>query len=186
MSSFSERHGFEPEKSIQIESMDDNLRNGLWNALDDYFWIKKILSQDGIYNRYRLEGPLYDVLLLVWVYHFKKTRDSFPLCWHEIIGEIKSYFFNASWNKVYDFIEFIAPYGDTLERTTTNKFINYCNKILEAERSAYKFVSGKITQITNDYEIKEIEKAIQSPLDSINIQLKSALDKISDRENPDY
>jgi len=36
---FSQRHGYKPVKSvIQIESIDEELRTGLWNALDIYYW----------------------------------------------------------------------------------------------------------------------------------------------------
>jgi hypothetical protein len=36
---FSERMGFKPVKDIiQINSMDDDLRNGLWNVLTIYYW----------------------------------------------------------------------------------------------------------------------------------------------------
>jgi hypothetical protein len=39
MKSFSERKGLKPIKSvIQIDSMDDALRNGLWSALTIYDW----------------------------------------------------------------------------------------------------------------------------------------------------
>ena len=36
---FSQKHGYKPVKSvIQLTSIDDDLRNGLWNALDVYYW----------------------------------------------------------------------------------------------------------------------------------------------------
>ena len=39
MSSFSERYGYKPIKSIiQVESMNDDLRISLWNALSMSYW----------------------------------------------------------------------------------------------------------------------------------------------------
>ena len=36
---FSERMGFKPVRTvIQVDSMDDALRNGLWNALTVFYW----------------------------------------------------------------------------------------------------------------------------------------------------
>ena len=37
--SFSQRRGINPtKKNIQIESMDDDLRNGIWNSLHKHYW----------------------------------------------------------------------------------------------------------------------------------------------------
>ena len=42
MKLFSQRMGFKPVKSImQTESMDEDLQNGLWSALYDYYWTKE-------------------------------------------------------------------------------------------------------------------------------------------------
>lgn len=39
MNSFSQRKGIKPIKNVlQIESMDNDLRNGLWNALTHSYW----------------------------------------------------------------------------------------------------------------------------------------------------
>ena len=36
---FSERYGYKPIREIiQKESMDDDLKNGLWNVLHSYIW----------------------------------------------------------------------------------------------------------------------------------------------------
>ena len=36
---FSERQGLEPTKTaIQIDEIDDALRNRIWNGLDKFFW----------------------------------------------------------------------------------------------------------------------------------------------------
>ncbi|HEU4506960.1 MAG TPA: hypothetical protein VFR78_01890 [Pyrinomonadaceae bacterium] len=47
MNSFSQRKGLKPIKNIvQVDSMDRDLRNGLWNALQIFYWGKG----DGIYK----------------------------------------------------------------------------------------------------------------------------------------
>ena len=51
--SFSEREGFRPKQVIQIESMNESLRNSLWNAIDDFYWnnphVSKIEREDFFY-----------------------------------------------------------------------------------------------------------------------------------------
>jgi hypothetical protein len=41
MSKFSERAGItKPKTLIQVASMDVNLRNSLWNMLEEYYWVR--------------------------------------------------------------------------------------------------------------------------------------------------
>jgi hypothetical protein len=47
-------------------------------------------------------------------------------------------------------------------------------------------VDGKITQITSEEEISEIEEALKNAPKPVDIHLKTALDKLSDRKSPDY
>lgn len=35
---FSQRQGLEPQKILQIESIDDALKNSLWNVLTEYYF----------------------------------------------------------------------------------------------------------------------------------------------------
>jgi len=61
-----------------------------------------------------------------------------------------------------------------------------CNSVLESEVSAYRFVGGKIIQMTSEEEISEIEEALGKPLKSVRTHLKRALDLLSDKKAPDY
>ncbi len=67
----------------------------------------------------------------------------------------------------------------------------FCNEILEREFSGYRFIDNQISPITNRNEIEEIENAISqsgefTALRGVNIHLKSALEKLSDKKSPDY
>jgi len=57
---------------------------------------------------------------------------------------------------------------------------------MNREFSGYIFVSGKVMPRISNIEISEIERAMNSPLDSVNEHLKQALSLISKKENPDY
>jgi len=63
--------------------------------------------------------------------------------------------------------------------------MDVCNSILE-EVSGYHFVEGKITQITSEEEISEIEEALEIPLKPVRTHLENALKLFSDRKSPDY
>ena len=66
--------------------------------------------------------------------------------------------------------------------------MDLCNSFLERELSAYRFIGGKITQITSEEEISEIEEVLEisKPLKAVNTHLKRALDLFTDKKSPDY
>jgi len=116
---------------------------------------------------------------------FQKPIGILPTTFSGAHREMKNYFFErASWYDVYDFIEFIA--NNYPDEKVNQKFMEYCNSVLESEVSAYRFVGGKITQITSEEEIAEIEEALAIPSKPIQLHLKRALDLLSDKKTPDY
>lgn len=183
MELFSQRKGLKPVKSIiQVDGMDEDLRTGLWNALTAFYW-SKIDSN-------RISGNKYVQALLIniWFYYFKRPLDTLNNNWSVTYKEIREYFWRAKWYEVYDFIEFVANNYRDYGSDVNAQFIDFCNDILETELSAYRFVGGKITQITSEEEISEIEKAQENTetLKPVNVHLKTALDLLSDRKSPDY
>lgn len=186
MESFSQRKGIKPIKSvIQIDSVDDDLRNGLWNALDIHYW-NLVKPTHFIGYRYFLSSHdgIQTLVRRLWVHYFRETVDTIGNDWDDIRSGLRSYFFGCSWNEVYDFLEFVA--NNYPEEYVNSKFMTYCNSILERELSAYRFVGGKITQITSEEEIGEIEEALKDAPKPVDIHLKTALDLLADRKSPDY
>ena len=180
---FSQREGIKPGKSvIQINSMDDDLRNSLWNAVTLCFW--NHIESD--FN-YSLSAKTF--ISNIWVYHFKEPLDSLSYIWSiwsNVQRAIKRQYNNLKWYEVYDFIEYIA---NTRSPNIDNKiFIKLCNSFLESELSAYRFVGYKITQITSHEEISEIEEAlnISKPFKTVSIHINRALSLFSDKKSPDY
>lgn len=187
MTTFSQRKGLKPVKSVmQIDAMDADLRNSLWNALTIYLW-EQVRGGDLDWN----DSFIRKDLEVVWNLYFKRPLDTLNDRWSVTYKELREYFFICKWYEIYDFVEFLSnnsqvarnPY---LRRNTYGNFESYCNSILEREVSGYRFVGGKITQITSETEISEIEKALDSPLEQVNIHLKTALDLLSNRKAPDY
>lgn len=180
---FSQRIGKTPEtKKIQIEEMDSELRNGLWNCA-------KIFFIDTIEKSSDLRGKNHynNFSLRLWVFLYKKPVDERPFYTGDTTAYIREKFFSSPWFDVYNFLEFIAL--DPWFKSTN--YIEFCNKILEKENSWYRFIGNIISPITNTEEMAEIEQAIDishkfSWLNWANEHLTNALQKISDKENPDY
>jgi hypothetical protein len=182
MQTFSQRKGLKPVKSVmQVEDMDDDLRNSLWNSLTRQYWN----SVDEGYPL-RFEPPFYDLCLRLWSDLFKLPTDTMPLMRRDVLKQIRAYFFQFRWYEVYDFIEFVAiTYSSSAANTA---FINSCNSVLERESSAYRFVGGRISQITSEEEIAAIESALsdQRLSSPITNHLRTALNLLTDRSSPDY
>lgn len=183
MKRFSETYGYKPIKTVmQVDSMDDDLRNGLWNVLViNYFgWLKESSS-----FRFILDW-LRELTFSLWINFFKAPIDIISKSPINAFEEIRKRFFSLKWYEVYDFIQFVAT--ESTEKKANKKFIEYCNQILEREISGWRFVGETITPVTSKEEIAVIEEALEAPksLRPVAIHLNSALDFMSDRKSPDY
>lgn len=186
MELFSHRKGIKTVKKVmQVDNIDDDLRNGLWNALTVYYWEKA--ESDIFGDRYlALHKPLETLFKRLWHDYFKKPIDTLSNIWSKSYQYARDYFFNCAWFDVYDFIEFVV--NNYPDKSVNKEFINFCNCVLERELSAYRFVDGRITQMTSEEEIDEIEEALETtkPLRPVFHHLKSAMDLFADRKSPDY
>ena len=154
-----------------------------------HFWSMAQLHNSidsGMHLVEKLIGPLRQVVSDLWVNHLKRPVDEKPSGWDQLYRDIRTYFFSCDWNRVYDFIEFMAQYGDAIEDGNRVRFTESCNKVMEAENSAYRFVGGSLAPIIHSEEIAEIERALVTPYDAVRVQIHKALVKFSDKSAPDY
>ncbi len=172
-------------KTMQLEDLDLELRNSLWNAVKICF-----LDNLEIYVNYSDKVKLSTFCKILLLHFYKFPIDTIP---DSIYSErfIREKYFQYKWFEVYDFIEFIANLNQQIIPYNSNAFKSFCNTILEKENSGYRFIDDNISPITNTTEINEIEDAIGSSghftaLTGANIHLRNSLERISDRKNPDY
>lgn len=180
MKKFSERKGLIPKKTIQLESMDSELRIGLWNCVYNHIFIN-----------IDVRSPItrlgeYDFFEFLWVEFFKSPVDDLRKEWGEdLVTWIKPKIVTELYFKVYDLLEFLAQtYPYSCEGF--NNFINECNRVLERENAGYRFAGKFITDIVNPEELQEIENALETPLDPVREHLQTSLQLLADRENPIY
>jgi len=181
MKRFSERQGYTPVRDvIQIDEMNLELRNSLWNAVCLHY------LTTAKYKAHYPNANLRFLVNLLWRDYFKEPIDTIPPMWAGIYDKIKAYFFSCTWFEVYDFIEFIAIIYPN--ESVCDSFREYCNEVMERELSGYRFLGKIITPITSKEEITEISEALESTesLIPVTIHLKTALDLMSDRKAPDY
>lgn len=185
---FSERYGYKPVREIiQKESMDDNLRNGIWSLFTIYLW------NQVDYSSYQSHGNintsnLKTLITAYWLNFFKQPIDTIPIQFETVLYKVRSSFFNCEWHEIYSFIE------ETLEnyprefKKNKELFTKELNNFLEKENSAYRIINNEITPITSEQEIQSIEDALKNTNQYSGVQqhLNQALKLMSDRQNPDY
>lgn len=181
---FSQRNGYKRIKDIQTESIDNELKNRLWNLIWKIYF--KNVGGDILY-----EEAVKDFFEPLWEKHYKLTIDrkcihDFRMSFKSYLEEFKErYFENKNeWYDYYDLIEFIV--NETYNHELNTQFKLESNELLKSEISGYRFVDGKICSIISDKEIKEVEKALESPLEGVNKHFQNALDLFSDKQNPSY
>lgn len=178
---FSERiELIKAKDTIQVDFIDDDLRNGLWNAVQVYYL-------DNVKAKWIANSPYSSFFNNLWHNFFKLPLDSMDDWYGTTRAQLREWFFNWEWHEIYDFIEYLTKIDSP---TPSDKFIDFCNGILERELSGYRFINGLIAPITSESEIQEIDSAIQSSVDKslvgVKTHLEEALRMLSDRESPDY
>ena len=192
---FSERKGI-IKRGIQIESIDTGTKNRIWNSICDHY-LTLNASESHIYVR------------LVRDFFRKREEDFFPKdsddkipkigFWANFVQALKSkgggieyvhdyikrFFSTTHWYRVYDFIEFLIK-DSLISDERKNKFIKEINIILEEEKSAYRILENFIIDITDKEEIKEIETALKTSINTVKEHLKQSISHLSNKTNPDY
>ena len=189
---FSEREGFTQPPAPQINSMDDELRTCLWNALYNF-----LNSFDVTTHSWEELTPDQKIAkhfcLRLWVDFFNQPQGQFP--GYDLEYSFSSLFRRIEWYRVYGLIEFILDEIHKLPKNMVVRqyvlpparfFCEACEHCLTKHNSAYRICGGKVVRITSKQEIAEINSAMNSEYPSPRGHIHRALCHLSNRENPDY
>lgn len=186
MKSFSQRIGKKPIKEIiQVESMDNDLKNSIWNAINMFYF-------DNSADKYTindLKDETYYLYVNLWTTFYKCPIDEISYSVDGYHRVLKNKFFKKSWYEIYDLLEFIPNnFQDNEYENINSNFVSYCNYVLERELSAYRFLNGQITPITSIEEVESIQEVlvISDKFKPVKIHLERALELFSSRTSPDY
>lgn len=173
---FSERMGLKtPRVLAQVESMDDALRNGLWNVLYHLYFGSPDIDDDHLSK-------------LIWWNYFKAPIDARPseaggygATYDDNWKEVRAYFFNCQWFEVYDFVEFMVE----LDKNSV-KLMQMLDSVLKKEGAGYRLIGGSFTPIVDPAEIDEVRAALANSFSESASHISSALALLADRTKPDY
>lgn len=181
---FSQRIGISPIKTIlQIDSMDNDLKIGLWNSFT-YYCLNKAFDRMTYISD---QDDYYKFFISLWCNFFKLPLDSLKGKVSDLRNFLKDVFMKWKWYEVYDFIEFIVKeeIPDFPE-----EFKDDCNRVMKRELSGYRIIENEIVRITDENEIKEIEEAIKKSdeyaLKGVENHLRTALSIMADKKNHNY
>ncbi len=74
---FSERYGYKPVRDIiQKESIDNELKNGLWSVFHSYIWNR--IEQGRNQSSFTRNSNIYSLVESYWLNLFKKPTDTIP------------------------------------------------------------------------------------------------------------
>ncbi len=178
---FSERYGYRPIRSqLQVESIDEPLRNGLWNVLYNailHDWVGPYLPEHHA-----------RIVKRFWMEFLKQPIDRIPSTGADFVRKFREIFFLHPWYDVYDLLEFFCEQSSSLFCERAGIFVKLCNDVMTKEMSAWRVVGQHIARITSEEEIAAIEEA-ERPTDKftpVSTHIRSAVALLADRQNPDY
>lgn len=181
---FSEQYGHVAVRNaIQIDSMNQQLRNGIWSLLTIYIWDNVRCYGTSFFETSPAGRKLFTRL---WLYYWKLPIDTLRDDWNAVLGKTRLYFFECEWFEAYDFVEFIAQNYPSYPFTDEAAFVRAVNSTLTRECAACRLVNGSFVKITAEEEISEIESALAGAKGPVQIHLQRALELLSNREKPDY
>jgi len=176
---FSDRMGItKPAEALQLNSMNEQLKNSLWNLF--YCPNEIVLHHEDFFKK---------LLKFLKVNFFKESLSSLPLLEFHCKNQLEERFMNLKWYDVYNIFELIYNEFST-PGSIRGELNSNINKILEKENSGYRLLNGSFIPITNDIEIESIrESGISLAHYSFNILNKyitNAISLLSKKPVPDY
>jgi AbiJ N-terminal domain 4 len=182
---FSERMGFvKPRTLLQVEEVDENLKNGLWEAI-----LRFVLRSQTPHRR--MPDEIFDYFITeIYLNFLKLTSDDIPQTPAETKSALKNHFYNGEWYKIYDLVEFCLSIYVNNPHAADDKpvFKSQINYILEREKSAYRLIDDKITPISDEVEISSIQETLclEDKFQSTKQHIQKAITLFSQKPDPDY
>ena len=99
----------------------DALRNSIWNVIQMFVF----QPLDG--HNWVTHEPGFRIVREIWIHFFKRPVDELQGYWPTEKQILRKWFFDAQWNEVYDFLEFVA---DAFSIQQKKLFIDSANAFL--------------------------------------------------------
>jgi hypothetical protein len=132
---------------------------------------------------YKYSNDFYRFAVFYWEEYKGRALDELPDP-PDFAGLVKNFIQSEEWFEVFNILR--ASYESIGSQRERDKYIKSINRTFEKENVQYRIVGGKITRITDEEEIEEVETSLQSPLEGVRRHINEAIEMISDKQNPQY
>ncbi len=190
---FSDRLGItQPKSALQIDEIDQDLRNGLWEACREFYFRD---YDEGRTNR-RTTGT---IIRDIYVNYWKLSTDNIGLFAETEFKKIRDHFHQSEWFEAYNFIDFLSGCAVRNFRPGINAHIpvparldaafrKRVNFFLEREKSGYRFVGDVLAPITSELEVSTIEEtmSLSDKFSGARSHIRRAVALFAQKPKPDY
>lgn len=187
---FSDRNKIKPENTeIQLKDFDKRTRIQLQNMISRLY---KTVYEDEYYGDEAIQNFLRYVIGTI----YSEPVDSRRIYDDDAVFKmINKTIQEDDYDDVLTLIEAITQYWASYLRGTNGYqyYTNYrksiyevVNTILRREFIGYRFVDERLMPISDEFEVGEINQALESPYSSVYEHLSKANKLIADRNAPDY
>jgi hypothetical protein len=188
---FSKRNNLKPIKNLQEGSIDDELKNQLWNIINLLFLNNFINFEYSDDQFFKYNSKDYWTAFKI-IHHFlKQPTDTLPKYKRDFYKDIRDlYFQKFQWFEVFDFIEFLINLrkSDDIESNNKIDYDEWFNPELESNNSIYRLVNGLFVKNISESEIESLKEVLNLPnyLKNVSKHIELSIKKLYDRQNPDY
>lgn len=181
---FSRRYGYTPPPvQGEREELSQEARLRLWNIFySDFCQPNTIRVPHSTDQDFTPLGKMF--LRGVWTEFFHQRLDYYP-GYSVVLGQIAEHFEKGIWHFPFDIWEGIfecqPPPVPVPDMSAAN-----IREALARENTAYTFVGRRFVDRMRPEEVQSVEKVLRSPIEGIREHFTTALQFLSDRENPDY
>lgn len=166
---------------IQIDSLDERVRTRIYNLFAKITRVR--LERTNYEERERFVNSfLQEFYLTDYDYNARNYQDGIG----KFLEATEKTIYKEHWAKVFSFIEFWVILEDDLKSPAYIIVKDNINEILEKEFVGYRLIDNYIVSITDELEIKAIEENSNIPYIEVKEHISKALEKLSNRDNPDY
>jgi hypothetical protein len=170
--------GFEPEKIMQIDSLDSDTRRRVWDVVYIVFWSWEYMVSS---EKYDLAKNVSRIIFKETISNFENLNEWGTYGWdiRHLRNQLEELVLSWQWLDVCELIEYLW------EKVNNINFQKIVNVIFEEEKFSYRFVDWLLVEVTNTNELKEIEDTKELSKESAN-HFKKAVEFFSERVEPKY
>jgi len=168
MQSFSEREDITPKPILQLDKMNEELSNLVYNFCYTVFTSVQLKISIESVEKKVLDSVCKSISKFSFLYNGSFSQLGFD-----------TFYESLKWNEKYSVVEALINNSEAK--------IQELNDILERQNSGYRMHENRrLVPITDQVEIDEVEEAQKTSLETVNDHMKKAIQAFSDRENHRY